>query len=236
MRRPVHQRILLLLVLLPLPLLAAPDAAVESPSLLQQVEQWYEAHMNYASITALMAIESSFLPLPSEIVVPPAAYVASKPGSDLRLSLIVLFATLGSLLGACINYFLVFWLGRPVIYRLADSRAGRLLFLNREKLQRAEDYFNRHGSISTFIGRLLPVVRHLISIPAGLSRMNLFRFSLYTLLGAAIWNIILVLLGCAAHGQADLIDRYSHEIGWGIAVVAGGGVLYWILRRKKESR
>jgi membrane protein DedA with SNARE-associated domain len=208
----------------------------DSLSLVQRVERWYEANMNYYSITALMAIESSFLPLPSEIVVPPAAYVASNPESDLKLSLIVLFATLGSIIGACVNYFLAFWLGRPIIYKFADSRIGHLFLLNREKLQRAENYFNRHGGISTFIGRLLPVVRHLISIPAGLARMNLFRFALYTVLGAALWNIILVLLGCLAHGQAELIDRYSHEIGWGIGGLAALVLVYWGVKKKLRAK
>ncbi|GHV55918.1 alkaline phosphatase [Bacteroidia bacterium] len=207
----------------------------DSLSLIQKVEQWYEANMNYYSITVLMAIESSFLPLPSEIVVPPAAYVASSPDSRLNMYLIVLFATLGSIIGACVNYFLAFWLGRPVIYKFADSKVGHLFLLNREKLQKAEDYFNKHGNISTFIGRLIPVVRHLISIPAGLSRMNLFSFAFYTIVGAGIWNIILVILGYAAHGQADLINRYSHEIGWGVAGIAVIVILYWIIRKKKKQ-
>ncbi|MDR1527755.1 MAG: DedA family protein [Dysgonamonadaceae bacterium] len=191
--------------------------------------------MNYYSITALMAIESSFIPLPSEIVVPPAAYVASKPGSPLNIYLIVLFATLGSIIGAYFNYFLALWLGRPALYRFAGSKIGRLLLLDREKIQKSEDYFNKHGNISTFIGRLIPVIRQLISIPAGLARMNLFYFTLYTILGAAIWNVILVILGCVAHGQADLINRYSREIGWGIAVIAFVGIGYWIVRQRKRK-
>ncbi|MDR2683235.1 MAG: DedA family protein [Dysgonamonadaceae bacterium] len=191
--------------------------------------------MNYYSITALMAVESSFIPLPSEIVVPPAAYVASKPGSPLNLYLIVLFATAGALIGAYFNYFLALWLGRPALYRFAESKIGRLCMLNSEKIRKSEEYFNRHGNISTFIGRLIPVIRQLISIPAGLARMNLFYFTIYTLLGAALWNIILVILGCIAHGQADLIDRYSHEIGWGIAGIAVIGIIYWLIRRKRKG-
>ncbi|MDR0543128.1 MAG: DedA family protein [Dysgonamonadaceae bacterium] len=189
--------------------------------------------MNYYTITALMAVESSFIPLPSEIVVPPAAYVASKPGSRLNIYLIVLFATLGSMIGAFFNYFLALWLGRPLVYRFAGSKIGRLFLLNREKIQKSEDYFNRHGIISTFIGRLIPVIRQLISIPAGLARMNLLSFTLYTVLGAGIWNIILVILGSVAHGQADLINRYSREIGWGIAGIAFIVIVYWIVRKKK---
>jgi membrane protein DedA with SNARE-associated domain len=214
----------------------AQNQTPDTLSLLQHVEQWYENHMNYYTITALMAIESSFLPLPSEIVVPPAAYIASKPGSPLNLSLIVFFATLGSLIGAGVNYTLAFLLGRPLIYKIADSKLGRLLLLNRHKIRQAENYFNQHGNISTFVGRLLPVVRHLISIPAGLSRMNLLSFSLYTVLGAAIWNTVLVLFGCLAHGQADLINRYSHEIGYAIALLVLLFILFKLLRRKKKPR
>jgi membrane protein DedA with SNARE-associated domain len=231
----MKKAILFLLFTLSTISLRSETQTADTLSLIQKVERWYERHMNYYSITALMAVESSFLPLPSEIVVPPAAYVASKPGSSLNIYLIVLFATLGSIIGACVNYFLALWLGRPAIYRFADSKIGRLFLLNREKLQRSEAYFKRHGNVSTFIGRLIPVVRHLISIPAGLARMNLLHFSIYTILGAAIWNIILVILGYAAHGQADLINKYSHEIGYGLIAVIHILVLYWIVRKKLKT-
>ncbi|MFV0470756.1 MAG: DedA family protein [Paludibacteraceae bacterium] len=168
--------------------------------------------MNYASITALMTVESSFIPFPSELVVPPAAYVASKPESKLNLFLVVIFATLGSLLGAYINYFLALWLGRPIVHKLADSKWGKIMLLSSEKVQKAEDYFNKNGNASTFIGRLIPGIRQLISLPAGLAKMNFVSFTLYTLLGAGIWNVILTLMGYLAHGQADLINKYSHEL------------------------
>lgn len=192
----------------------------ENISLLHKIENWYADNMNYASIVALMAVESSFIPFPSEVVIPPAAYVASHPDSSLNITssytlnvlFIILFGTLGALIGAIINYFLAMWLGRPIIYAFADSKLGHLLLLSSEKLQQAEDYFNRHGKVSTFIGRLIPAIRQLISIPAGLAKMKIGSFLMYTTLGALLWNSILALLGYIAHGQAELINRYSHEL------------------------
>ncbi|HQP80459.1 MAG TPA: DedA family protein, partial [Paludibacteraceae bacterium] len=136
--------------------------------------------MNYWSITALMTIESSFIPFPSEIVIPPAVYVAENDESALNVTdsyllnvaLIVLFGTLGAIFGAIINYVLALWLGRMIVYKFADSKLGRLCLLSSEKVKHAEDYFNKHGKTSTFIGRLIPGIRQLISIPAGLARMN----------------------------------------------------------------
>jgi len=206
----------------------------ESPTMLQRVEQWYDNNMNYFTIAVLMAVESSCLvPFPSEIVVPPAAYVASKPDSHLNIYLVVLFATLGALIGALFNYFLALFLGRPIIYKFADSKLGHLLLLSREKLQKAEDYFNRRGVVTTFVGRLIPGIRQVISVPAGLARMNLLSFAIFTTLGAGIWNIILAGLGYLAHGQADLINKYSHEIGWGIAGLVVLVIVYWIIRKRK---
>ncbi|MDR3261934.1 MAG: DedA family protein, partial [Tannerella sp.] len=180
-------------------------------------------HMNYGTITLLMTIESSFIPFPSEVIVPPAAYKASREESDLNMALVILFATLGAFTGAFINYYLALWLGRPIIYRLAESRIGRMCLLSGEKVQKAEDYFTKHGKASTFIGRLVPGIRQLISIPAGLAKMHLGAFALYTGLGALIWNIILAILGYIAHGNADLIDKYSHELA---CVLLGLGVLF----------
>ena len=192
--------------------------------------------MNYASITALMTIESSFIPFPSEVVIPPAVYVASEPTSALcatgnypvDVALIVLFGTVGAMLGAVINYLLSMWLGRPIIYKFADSRVGHLLLLSSEKVQKAENYFNDHGKVSTFIGRLIPGIRQLISIPAGLAKMHFGQFMLYTFLGAFIWNTVLALLGYIAHGQADLINQYSHELSIIILALVGVVVIYYI--------
>ncbi|MDR3269435.1 MAG: DedA family protein [Tannerella sp.] len=196
-------------------------------------------HMNYGTITLLMTVESSFIPFPSEVVVPPAAYKASREDSDLNLVLVILFATLGALIGAIINYYLALWLGRPVIYRFAESRVGRMCLLSSKKVRKAEDYFAKYGKVSTFIGRLVTVVRQLISIPAGLAKMHFGVFLLYTGLGALIWNIILAILGYVAQGKADLINNYSHELAY---ILLGLGILfvfYLIYKgffEKKKSR
>jgi membrane protein DedA with SNARE-associated domain len=218
----------------------------ENESIFKKIENWYGENMNYFTVTALMTIESSFIPFPSEIVIPPAAYVASNEESSLNISdsyvvnilLIVLFGTTGSLLGAIINYLLAIWLGRPIIYKFADSRFGRICLLSSEKIKHAEDYFNQHGKVSTFIGRLIPGIRQLISIPAGLAKMNFIPFIIYTTLGAGIWNVVLATLGYIAHGQMDLINKYSHEVSMIILIIMGLIILYFIgkkiLKRKRQ--
>lgn len=199
-------------------------------TLLQKIEQWYDQNMNYATITILMTVESSFIPFPSEIVVPPAAYIASQPGSHLNIFLVVFFATIGAVLGALINYYLAIYLGRPIIYKFADSKAGHLLLLSKEKILKAEIYFNKKGKVSTFVGRLIPGIRQLISIPAGLARMNLASFLLYTFIGAGIWNAILAFLGYIAHGQQDLINKYSHELSYVFLALLGLLILYFVIK------
>lgn len=207
-------------------------------SIIEHVETWYAEHMNYATITALMAVESSFIPFPSEIVIPPAAYVAGIEGSSLNKTdnyllnvlLVVLFGTLGALIGAIINYLLAMWLGRPIIYAFADSKLGKICLLSSEKVKKAEDYFNEHGNISTFIGRLISVIRQLISIPAGLCKMHFGWFLFYTFLGAGIWNVVLALLGYIAHGQMDIIHEYSHELSIGGMALLGLAVAYFVVK------
>ena len=229
--------LLTILLMLPVSLFAQEAAPKDSLSIIQEVEQWYDANMNYTNITILMTIESSFIPFPSEIVIPPAAYVASKPESDLNIFLVVLFGTLGAIIGALINYYLALWLGRPIIYKFADSKLGHLCLLSSEKIKKAEDYFNDHGKVSTFIGRLVPGIRQLISIPAGLAKMNLGSFILYTTLGAGIWNTILAFIGYLAHGQADLINKYSHELSLVVLALVGLAAIWFIvkalIKRKK---
>ncbi len=229
--------LLTILLVLPLSLFAQEQTSKDSLSIIQQVEQWYDANMNYTNITILMTIESSFIPFPSEIVIPPAAYVASKPESHLNIFLVVLFGTLGAIIGALINYYLALWLGRPIIYKFADSKLGHLCLLSSEKIKKAEDYFNDHGKVSTFIGRLVPGIRQLISIPAGLAKMNLGSFILYTTLGAGIWNTILAFIGYLAHGQADLINKYSHELSVIVLALVGLAAIWFIvkalIKRKK---
>ncbi len=218
----------------------------EKPSLLTKVIDWYSTHLNYGTITLLMAIESSFIPFPSEVVVPPAAYVAcdETSGSTLYMTdseivnvlLVILFATLGAMIGALINYFLALFLGRPIIYWFADSKLGRLFLLNSEKIKKAEDYFVKHGNISTFVGRLVPGIRQLISIPAGLAKMKFAPFLLYTFLGAGIWNAILAVLGYIAHGQKDIIDEYSHILSYILLALVGIGILYFIIKAIVKKR
>ena len=194
--------------------------------------------MNYASITALMAVESSFIPFPSEVVIPPAAFVAGQPDSVLCTTgnypvdvlLIILFGTLGAMIGAIINYGLSVWLGRIVIYKFADSRLGHMCLLSSEKIQRAEAYFREKGNVSTFVGRFIPGIRQLISIPAGLSRMHFGAFLWWTFLGAFIWNCILAVLGYVAAGQMDLIKEYSHELSVVILILLGAVILYYLIR------
>ena len=208
-------------------------------SLVDNLITWYSAHMSYASITALMAVESSFIPFPSEVVIPPAAFVAGQPESVLCVTgnylldvlFIVLFGTLGAMIGAIINYGLSIWLGRLIIYKFADSKLGHLCLLSSEKIERAEAYFRERGNVSTFVGRFIPGIRQLISIPAGLSRMHFGSFLWWTFLGAFVWNCILAALGYVAAGQMDLIKKYSHELSVAILIIVGVVVLYFIVKQ-----
>lgn len=200
-------------------------------------------NLNYLWIFVFMAIESSFIPFPSEVVVPPAAFLAMTPDNSMNIFLVVIVATLGADVGALVNYYLAKWLGRPIIYRFADSRIGHLCLLDRAAIENAEMYFRKHGAASTFFGRLIPAVRQLISIPAGLANMRIVPFLIFTTLGAAAWNIVLALIGYfiyqAVGGDfttkqvADLAFKYSHEIGYVIAALAIVVILILIFKSKK---
>lgn len=191
-----------------------------------------------------MTIESSFIPFPSEVVVPPAAWLAADPESGLNVYLVVLFATLGAILGALVNYFLALWLGRPIVYKFANSRFGHMCLIDEAKVQHAEEYFDKHGAVSTFVGRLIPAVRQLISIPAGLARMKLGTFLLYTTLGAGLWNSILAFIGYylstvpGIENEEQLLAKvteYSHEIGYvfiGIGVLIVAFFIYKGMKKK----
>lgn len=195
-------------------------------------------NLNYWWVFVFMTIESSFIPFPSEVVVPPAAFLSMTPDSPMNILLVVLVATLGADMGAFINYYLAKWLGRPIVYKFADSRIGHMCLIDRAKVEHAEAYFREHGAASTFFGRLIPAVRQLISIPAGLAGMPLRSFLLYTTLGAGIWNSVLALLGyiiyriypaSSTQQVADLAKGYSHEIGYvilALAVVVVGVLIY----------
>ena len=182
--------------------------------------QWCLDHLNYWTITLLMAIESSFIPFPSEVVVPPAAYKAAGGSSELNVYLVVLFATIGANIGALINYTLAYYVGRPIVYKFANSRFGHMCLIDESKVKHAEVYFDNHGALSTFIGRLIPAVRQLISIPAGLAKMKLTTFLLYTTLGAGIWNITLAAIGYSLQSVVpedqllETVSKYSHELGY----------------------
>jgi len=196
----------------------------DKKSIFENVVSWYMDNMNYGTITLLMTVESScFIPFPSEVVVPPAAYKASQEDGDLNIILVVVFATIGALLGAVINYYFALYLGRPIVYRFADSKIGRMCLLSSDKVKKAEAYFIKHGNSSTLICRLLPGIRQVISVPAGLAKMHFGYFLLYTFIGAGLWNIILAALGHIAHGNADLISRYSKELS---LILFGLGLLF----------
>lgn len=194
--------------------------------------QWCLDNLNYWTITLLMTIESSFLPFPSEIVVPPAAYKAAN--GELNIYFVVFFATLGADIGAIINYYLAYWIGRPLVYRFANSRIGHMCLIDEASVLKAENYFVKNGNVSTFVGRLVPAVRQLISIPAGLARMSLPKFLLYTTLGATLWNIILAVIGYYLHSivpQDELMNKvgeYSRELSY-IFITAGVIVLGFII-------
>lgn len=190
--------------------------------------QWCLDNLNYWTVTLLMTIESSFIPFPSEVVVPPAAWLAATGGSDLNIYLVVVFATLGACIGALVNYYLALWLGRPIIYKFVNSRVGHMCLLDEDKLKRAEVYFEKHGSVSTLVGRLIPAVRQLISIPAGLARMKIAKFILFTSLGAGVWNAVLAIIGWSLakvpgiQTKEQLLERvseYSHIIGYSILAI-----------------
>lgn len=200
-------------------------------------------HLNYWTVTLFMAIESSFIPFPSEAVVPPAAWKAAVTG-EMNVFLVVVFATAGALIGAFINYYLAVWLGRPIVYKFANSRIGHMCLIDEAKVQNAEKYFDKHGAVSTFIGRLVPAVRQLISIPAGLARMGLGRFVLYTSLGAGVWNAILAALGYymasipglqTEEAVMNKVKEYSSEIGIVFVVLAVAIVAYLIYKGVKKK-
>ncbi|MBE6198328.1 MAG: DedA family protein [Rikenellaceae bacterium] len=201
--------------------------------------QWCLDNLNYWTITLLMAIESSFIPFPSEVVVPPAAYKAAASG-ELNVWLVIFFATLGALIGAFINYYLAVWLGRPIVYKFANSRVGHMCLLDEQKVVKAEEFFVRYGVAATLVGRLVPAVRQLISIPAGLARMNIAKFALFTAVGAGLWNCVLAALGYfleAVVPEDQLIatvTKYSHEIGYGIMAVVALALAYIIYKGVKK--
>ena len=200
-------------------------------------------NLNYGTIFFLMLLESTVIPVPSEFVVSPAAYHAA--GGNLNIVLVILFATIGADCGATINYLAGYYLGRPIIYKFANSRWGRACLLNQEKVEKSEKYFYDHGIFATLTGRLIPGIRHLISIPAGLAKMKFWQFLLYTTLGAGLWNCILAALGWYLHAIVPeqqvtaKIMEYSDYIKVFIMALVGITLLYflirWCMKRKKNT-
>ena len=201
--------------------------------------QWCLDNLNYWTITLLMAIESSFIPFPSEVVVPPAAYKAAASG-DLNVWLVILFATLGALIGATINYFLALWLGKPIVYKFANSRFGHMCLIDQAKVEKAEQFFVKYGIAATLVGRLVPAVRQLISIPAGLAKMNLAKFIFFTALGAGLWNVVLAVMGYYLESvipEDQLVataTKYSHEIGYALFAIVAAALAYIVYKGIKK--
>lgn len=192
-------------------------------------------HLTYPIIWFLMLLESTVIPVPSELVVAPAAYHAA--GGNMNIVLVIIAATIGADCGATINYMAGYYLGRPIIYRFANSKWGKLCLLNQEKVEHSEKYFNDHGMAATISGRLIPGVRHLISIPAGLAKMNYWKFLLYTTIGAGTWNIILAAMGWYLHSfvpeeqLAAKISEYSGLITFTIVAIIAVIALYFAGKR-----
>lgn len=186
------------------------------------VGQW-----GYPGIVMLMALESSFFPFPSEVVIPPAAYLAAS--GKMNIAIVILCGTVGSLLGAVFNYWLALKFGRPFF-----EKHGRYLLVSRRSLERADRFFERHGHISTFVGRLLPGIRQYISLPAGLARMNMFTFCAATVLGAGIWVIVLAAIGYWFGRNEQLVMQNLHWVT--LALVIGCGILSILYWRRWKSR
>lgn len=197
-------------------------------------------NLNYGTIFILMLLESTVIPVPSELVVAPAAYHAA--GGNLNVLLVVLFATLGADVGASINYFVALYVGRPVIYRFANSRWGKMCLLNQEKVEKSERYFDNHGVVATLTGRLIPGIRHLISLPAGLARMNYWKFLLYTTIGAGVWHSILAAMGWYLHAVVPedqleaTIERYNHYIVLGIVAIVVVAIAWLVIRKRTKKQ
>ena len=201
-------------------------------------------NLTYGAIFVLMLLESTVIPVPSELVIAPAAYHSA--AGNMHVWLVILFGSLGADVGAASNYIARDYLGRPRMYRFANSRVGHLCLLNQEKVERSEKYFNDHGMVATITGRLIPGIRHLISIPAGLAKMKYWQFILYTTLGAGVWNCILAALGWYLHSFVpeeqleDKILEYGEYIKFVILLLVGIAFVYfltkWYINRRRKIR
>lgn len=200
---------------------------------MEEIYTWISVNMDYWVVTLFMAVESSFIPFPSEVVIIPAAYIAINQGT-MSIPMVIVAGTLGAIIGALVNYFLAKWLGRPIIYKFADTNLSHMLLIDRDGVEKAEKYFADHGAVGTFVGRLIPVIRQLISIPAGLARLKMSTFLIFTGLGACIWNAVLALLG-AVLGKSmpeavliEKVEQYSGYVKIGIVVIVLFGFAYYV--------
>lgn len=197
-------------------------------------------NLNYWTVFILMYVEGTVIPVPSELIVSPAAYHAA--AGHLDVTLVIIFATLGAVLGSATNYVAAYYLGRPIVYKFANSKLGHLCLLNQEKIEKSEKYFNDHGVMATLTGRLLPGIRQVISVPAGLAKMTFWKFMLYTTIGAGIWNCVLAALGWYLHSIVpeeqlnEKILEYNHHIKVVILSLFGMMVAYFIIRRFLNRR
>lgn len=200
---------------------------------MENIIQWLVdtiGSLGYPGIVALMFLESSFFPFPSEVVIPPAGFLVSTGRMDMWL--VITCGIGGSLLGALFNYALALWLGRPLLLKY-----GKYMFLPPARFEKVSAMFNDHGEITTFTCRLIPGIRQYISFPAGVARMNLFRFCLYTSLGAGIWVVILAYIGLMVGNNMELVRRYSHQAVMGIAAALTIVIITYIfLHLKKHSK
>ena len=198
--------------------------------MLAELVQWLVQNildMGYMGIFLLMMIESSFIPFPSEVVLIPAGYLVHE--GEMNMLLVFLAALFGSLAGAFINYFGALIIGRRLLLKF-----GKYFFVSNSAMDKMEAFFQKHGPISTFTGRLIPGIRQLISIPAGLSRMSLFPFTLYTALGAGIWSMVLIMLGYIVGENQALITTYLHQIT--LAVLGTLVVLVFVYIRRIKTK
>jgi membrane protein DedA with SNARE-associated domain len=191
--------------------------------ILHVVQGW-----GYSGIFILMALESTVLPVPSELVLVPAGYLAFQ--GKMNFLLIVLASTVGSLCGASFNYAFALWVGRPFL-----ERWGKYFFVRQPLLHKTDAFFRKHGAVSTFTGRLIPGIRHLISLPAGLTRMNFGRFAFYTCLGAGLWSVILTAIGYLIGDNEALVHQYLKQITLGLVItVVAGLIVYWYWQRNRR--
>ena len=193
-------------------------------------------HVTYWTIALMMAIESTFLPLPSEIVIPPAAYKAAN--GDLNIFLVILAGTFGAVMGSLFNYYFAKLLGNKLLMQFAKTRLARMMMVTPGNIEKSELYFRKHGKVSTLIGRLVPGIRHLISLPAGLAGMKLRDFILYTAIGSMSWNIILAMMGYFFYSQKELLNKYFSHISIGLLVLGcsyAAFLIYKGFKRKKAK-